>query len=170
MSYRLKAHSEYIHKTPTAFIDTDMLAVSNFDYEMSSETAVVLCQRSFYTDEPFNIRSKKMYLPEYQGMTLNQVYPYLACCTITRNNEFWLKAYQWLIKQDSKWHNWYGDQEALKHLVCNDFKADCEFLPESKVACLPEHFKKEYEPFLVHFKGNPRKPIMEKIFNRLQIA
>jgi hypothetical protein len=43
------------------------------------------------------------------------------------------------------------------------------FLPESKVACLPEHATPSYSPIALHFKGAKRKPWMQDVASQLKL-
>ena len=55
-----------------------------------------------------------MDLSEYFNMKIIDVYPILACFTITKSNVFWIKCFENLLQIDQKFHKWYGDQEAIK--------------------------------------------------------
>jgi hypothetical protein len=42
------------------------------------------------------------------------VYPYLACATVSNTSEFWNQLVEVLSKLETKFKQWYGDQEAMK--------------------------------------------------------
>jgi hypothetical protein len=62
----------------------------------------------------------------------------------------------------------YGDQEAMRNVVASQ-KYQSSFLPESKVACLPEHATPTYAPIALHFKGAKRKPWMQDVASQLKL-
>ena len=100
-----------------------------------------------------------MDLSEYQDMTLGDVYPYLACFTVTTSSIFWQETFNILKLLDQKFHYWYGDQEALKIIKMKNI-FNIGVAKESIFACLPEYIDKNNLPNIVHFKGVARKKLM----------
>ncbi len=116
-----------------------------------------------------NTSFKGMDLAEYEGKTLGEVYPIIACFTVTRSPRFWQECLANLMQLDGKFHYWYGDQEAMRNVVRTDrFKV--RYLPESKVACLPEYADPANLPLGLHFKGPARKEWMIPAFNQLLLS
>jgi hypothetical protein len=100
-------------------------------------------------------------------MKIIDVYPILACFSITKSNLFWTKCFENLLQIDKKYHKWYGDQEAIKNILeLKVFKYN--LLKESQVACLPEYFQRNDLPICLHFKGAKRKALMNKAYSILK--
>jgi len=100
-------------------------------------------------------------------MKIIDVYPILACFTITKSNVFWIKCFENLLQIDQKFHKWYGDQEAIKNVLKLEI-FNCIFLKGSQVACLPEYFQSNALPICLHFKGGKRKALMNKAYTILK--
>jgi hypothetical protein len=168
MMARLELFSEVETKGKGGcFIDTDMLATKSI-YGQDLSTDLVLCERSFGREAPFNHTYKNMDYSEYTGWSLGEVYPYLACFTYSQKDGFWDQCREALKCMNSKYHYWYGDQEALKTigkpLIEN---GQAKTIPEARAACLPEYINGQDPPFFVHFKGEKRKPFMKILFEKI---
>lgn len=158
MTFRLEAFSSLNIDEKAIYLDTDMLVINKFDIDINHYDAI-LCKRSFDLDNLFNTSFRGMDLSEYQNMTLGDVYPFLACFTVTKSSAFWKEACNILKSLDKKFHYWYGDQEALKIIQAkNMFNIDT--VQESIFACLPEQADKFNLPNIIHFKGAARKNFM----------
>jgi hypothetical protein len=158
MTFRLEAFSSLNIEEKAIYLDTDMLVMNKFDIDINHCDAI-LCKRSFGLDKLFNASFRGMDLSEYQNMTLGDVYPFLACFTVTKSSAFWKEAFNILKSLDKKFHFWYGDQEALKIIKAkNTFSIDT--VQESIFACLPEQADKFNLPNIIHFKGAARKNFM----------
>lgn len=167
MTLRLEIFSKLKLDYPAIYIDTDMLILKEVQINsLLNSYDVVCCQRSFALNDLINISFRGMDLSEYKNKTLGEIYPIIACFTLTKNYEFWYACYENLLTLDTKFHTWYGDQEAMRNIInSNRFKAG--FLPESMVACLPEFFNFNDPPISLHFKGAQRKVWMKDIFQQL---
>jgi hypothetical protein len=159
MTFRLKCFSELKLNIPAIYLDTDMLVVKDLNDLIINCGKIGLCRRDFNRNALFNTNFNGMNLSEYSGMTLDEVYPYIACCTLTPSFEFWSEASSALDKLDRKYHFWYGDQEAIRKVAKNIKSEDMIYLPESIYGCLPEHVMK-FDPKIIHFKGAARKSLM----------
>ena len=158
MIFRLEVFSSLNIQEKAIYLDTDMLVVNKFDLETNHSDAI-LCKRSFDLDRLFNTSFLGMDLSEYKDMTLGNVYPYLACFTVTKSSDFWKEALNILKSLNQKFHYWYGDQEALKKLKIKS-SFNISTVEESIFACLPEHINKKNLPNIIHFKGAARKSLM----------
>ena len=158
MTFRLEIFSLLNIQEKAIYLDTDMLVINKFDIDINHCDAI-LCKRSFALDSLFNASFRGMNLSEYQNMTLGDVYPFLACFTVTKSSDFWKEAFNILKSLDEKFHYWYGDQEALKIIKAkNIFNIDT--VKESIFACLPEQIDELNLPNIIHFKGAARKNFM----------
>ncbi len=168
MTFRLEAFAQLGLKETGTYLDSDMLLLKAFDpNEALKECDVALCERIFGKDILINVGFKRMDWSEYLGKTFGQVYPYLACLTITRSNAFWIKCAQVLRELPPKFHIWYGDQEAIRNVANSDKSLKFAHLKESAYACLPEFVDGKKLPYLIHFKGKQRKRIMMDYAQRL---
>jgi hypothetical protein len=169
MRFRIDAFTRLGLKTPAIYIDTDMLFINTFNIENSLfGNDAVVCRRSFDRDRVFNHKFKGLNFSEYESMSMDDVYPFLACFTITRNFEFWEKCSLHLKNIDEKFLSWYGDQECLKNITSNsNFKIS--YIDESECACLPEYSNLFDSPISYHFKGPSRKQMMLDFARQLMI-
>ena len=168
MTFRLEAFSSLNIEEKAIYLDTDMLVINKFDIDINHCDAI-LCKRSFGLDKLFNASFRGMDLSEYKNMTLGDVYPFLACFTVTKSSTFWKEAFNILKSLDKKFHFWYGDQEALKKIAAsNKFKIST--VEEAIFACLPEEINHSLLPNLIHFKGPSRKSLMIDMANQMGLV
>ena len=158
MTFRLEVFSLLNIQEKAIYLDTDMLVINKFDIDIN-HCDVILCKRSFDLDNLFNASFLGMDLSEYQNMTLGDVYPFLACFTVTKSSDFWKDALNILKSLDKKFHYWYGDQEALKIIKAKNI-LNIDTVQESIFACLPEKIDELNLPNIIHFKGAARKNFM----------
>jgi hypothetical protein len=116
----------------------------------SSNRQAILCRRSFNRDHIFNEEQRGLSFTEYKGMTMDKVYPILACFSVAYP-AFWTELLDMFQLMDKKYHVWYGDQQAMK---VYQIMHKCETVDESIYACLPEHASQINRPKLLHYKGN----------------
>lgn len=167
MTFRLACFANLNINKSAIYIDTDILILGKIDPdELLSNNEVALCARTFDREKKINTTIHGMDLSEYNGKTLAEVYPIIACFTITKDSRFWQDCKENLETLDKKFHFWYGDQEAMRNVTASE-KYKTSFLPESKVACLPEHHTALYSPLALHFKGSKRKSWMQDIASKL---
>ncbi len=166
MTFRLRAFTSLALQTPAMYLDTDMLIVRPITpHNILGKDDVAVCGRKFHRDASLNTSIRGIDLQEYQGKTLGEIYPYVACATITRDYTFWQETERTLLGMDPKFHLWYGDQEAIREVVkAKTFKT--KTIAESMYGCLPEYFQKVPEaPRILHFKGS-RKKLMPQFFEK----
>lgn len=162
MTMRLLAFSALKLKKPAIYLDTDMIVLQECDpIKILDGKKVAMCARSFDKNSIFNSSFRGMDLSEYQGMTLNDVYPYIACSTVTESYIEWATLATMLGELDPKFRVWYGDQEALK-LYARVNPASVIFMPEKEFGCLPEHYQNSSSTKILHFKGEKRKSLMKQ--------
>jgi len=156
MLSRLRAFAELCLNKPAMYVDSDMVFRAPVDPKaMLGDKDILMCRRSFNRDALFNPNQRGLDFSEYTGKTLDEVYPYLACVTVTKNFEPWAKMADMLrLFIAEKFQIWYGDQEAMKYFSTLGNSA---FIDEWEYACLPEHLDYNMTAKIIHFKGD-RKP------------
>lgn len=171
MTFRLACFAALERCEPAIYLDTDMLCVRPVNPAMIlGDHDVGVCKREFDRLGLFNPEFKGLDLSEYRGRAMIEVYPYVACATITASSAFWADCFANLITLPPKFHCWYGDQEAIRNVV-NAGKYKVTLLPETVYGCLPEsQGSGPRAPRLLHFKGEGRKAMMFDYVRRLRIA
>jgi len=157
MLFRMRCFASLPVQGPAWYLDTDMLCNRPLAYE-GPIPSVAVCKREFGLKTPFNTQFRGMDLREYQGKTLGEVYPYLGCATLLNQSDFWSECLSDMEALPAKFHNWYGDQEAIRNTVERG-RYSVEWLPESLYACLPEFEIPSMTAYINHYKG-PRKALM----------
>lgn len=170
MTFRLASFAALDRREPALYLDTDMLCVQPLDPAALLGTCeVAVCSREFNRADVINTRFKGLDLGEYRGKTFGEVYPYVACTTVSAGGSFWADCLANLSALHPKFHYWYGDQEAIRNVVhAGAYKV--ALLPESVFGCLPERAGGvSPPPRLLHFKGPGRKSMMVEYARRLQL-
>jgi len=140
MTERLRAFAELRLDAPAMYIDSDMEMISPVNPTVIlGDKNIMMCRRSFGIGGLFNPYQRGLDFSEYKGMTIDEVYPYLACATIVRDSTGWQSMYDLLrLFIPEKFHIWYGDQEALKICSLGQNAEKVGYINESEFACLPE--------------------------------
>jgi hypothetical protein len=160
MTSRLQAFSRLGLNKPAMYLDTDIVFKQAVNpAKLLGNKRVMFCERTFNNMALFNPFQRGLEFPEYANMTMEEVYPILACVTITENYVPWstmANTLEWEL--DDKFEYWYGDQEAMKRYR-DSHRGDCGYLPEWKYACLPEHMKpfRDEDIIAIHFKGDRKE-------------
>jgi hypothetical protein len=128
---------------------------------------IYVCQRSFNKESLFNGNFRGMNYLEYDQMSFGEVYPYLACTTITRNSGIWSELVDACDSLSEKFKIWYGDQEALKIIVKTKSSDQLGMIPEHTYACLPEYANFLSQAIFLHFKGPARKVLMRDFYKEI---
>lgn len=146
---------------PAIYLDTDMLVDGEIDpVAILGDKDAVFCRREFDRDLNINTEINGVSMPEYEGKTLDQVYPFIACATVTRDHKPWFKMLELLTFLDEKFQIWYGDQEAIKlYATMNPERVAA--MGEATYGCLPEMINPQAPPKIIHFKGPSRKKLFE---------
>lgn len=155
MLFRTQLFAEVPVEAPTWFIDTDMLC--HRELPDAGDFDAALCVREFRVDALFNPDFGPEDFSEYAGRTMGEAFPIVGCVTLVASPGFWPAVRETFEALPAKYHQWYGDQEALR-IVSGSGRFRLARLPESVFACLPEHEGAE-APFFTHYKGN-RKPLL----------
>ena len=167
MSYRLDAFSKLDLEYPAIYLDTDMILLEPVNpLSCLNDKDVAMCRRVFQRDYLFNTEMRGMKFPEYSGMTMDEVYPYLACATVTSSSREWTRLSELLKQKAPKFQTWYGDQEALK-LYQSLHHDNVSHILEDVYACLPEKININHPPKIIHFKGPSRKAHMKAYAQKL---
>ena len=158
MFSRMKAFAELNFAEPALYIDTDMIFVDRVVVgDILGDAEIVMCRREFQREAIFNIEQRGMRFDEYEGKTLDEVYPFVGCVTATKNGAPWGIMLEMYDKLDPKFKKWYGDQEVLKLYA----ESEADMMPESVYGCLPEH--KHDGAKIIHYKGPSRKKLFEAV-------
>jgi hypothetical protein len=143
------------------YIDTDMLVQQRLDAkELLGDKDVLFCRRFFQRDYDFITEQRGIRFDEYAGKKIDEVYPIIACFTVTKDFTPWVKMYEMLEEIDPKYRKWYGDQEAMKRLAVMAEEFNVGYLSEEDYGCLPE-FVEGRSPKVLHYKGPNRKEAFE---------
>ena len=176
MTYRLAAFAACGVDGPAMYLDTDMLMVRSVDPAalLGDAKKVAFCRRSFNTTAGFNGKFRNLDFSEYDQKPLGEVYPFLACCTVTRDTTVWQTMLEILLGLDSKFQSWYGDQEAMRLYVERSEDdssklgvSEVAFFPESVFGCLPEQSAYLANAAILHFKGH-RKSAMAAAYAQIR--
>jgi hypothetical protein len=160
MTERLRAFAELRLDKPAMYIDSDMEMIAPVNPAVIlGEKEVVMCRRSFNRYATFNPQQRGLDFSEYEGKTIDQVYPYLACATFTKDWTLWARLYDTLrLFIPEKFHIWYGDQEALRVCALGIEPFRFGSIPESEIACLPEFYGDTSlhgtDVRFIHYKGD----------------
>ena len=139
---------------PALYMDTDMLVRRPVHPEMLLGDAVIaVTRRTFMREAIFNVHQRGQDYSEHANKTLDQVYPYIGCGTITPDGAAWAKLAEMYEALPPKYKAWYGDQEVLRDYVNSLPPFVVQHLPEHQYACLPEHYG-AFSPVIAHYKGN----------------
>lgn len=159
--HRIKAYAERAFDKPTLYLDTDMIVQGKIDVEEllgGGDTA--FCRRHFQRDMFFNIEQRGLKFPEYDGKTIDQVYPYVACAVVSRKNGLWKSLLNIYNSLDPKFRKWYGDQEAMR-IYAERYPELIRDISESVYGCFPE--EKHDGAKIIHYKGPARKKQFEDV-------
>jgi hypothetical protein len=168
MVFRLQAFAELALSEPAIYLDTDMLVLRKVEIDtLIRDKNALMCERFFHRSAMFNVDFRGLSFHEYQGKTIGDVYPVIACTTITRSYVYWSDLKAILDGLDEKFHLWYGDQEAMRRWTEREHRSSFEFLSEAIYACLPEERNFVNSAKVLHFKGPARKPFMRSLYERI---
>ena len=161
---KIKCFSSFPVNKSSIYLDPDMLVMKAIPLKLFEEKAdVFLLKRSFDLSNTIPTTFRKIEFPNHKNKSLKDLYPYIACFVIVKNQNFWLKCLQYFEKLDENYRNWFGDQEIFKKLVEeNNYKF--AFLDEKNFACPPQHLSGKDRPFIVHFKGKYNKDLIKDYF------
>jgi hypothetical protein len=156
MQWRTNAFAELGLTEPAMYMDTDMIVRHPLNPAVLLEGVVAMTRREFNREAGFNPNQRGQDYSEYAGKTLDEVYPYVGCCTITADWGVWADLAEMYNVLPDKFRVWYGDQEVLREYAK---RVPVQSLPESHYACLPEFLCQHPDPAIVHYKG-ARKAMM----------
>lgn len=114
MVARLEAYARSGVKSPTLFLDADMLILRPFTLPTLAEGEVGLTVRE--EDDEINWRYP-MEFPEFQGRTLMQEMPYIYSFVYSSSELPFMRQLTRLNKMPKRFQLWYGDQVTLKREV-----------------------------------------------------
>lgn len=155
---RVLAFSNFDTSIPTWFLDTDMIVKEKLPILKQS----ALCRREFEKNHIFNHFFGGNDFTEYKNMKLDDVYPILGCATYSFGENIWKRILKYSKLVNSRFYNWFYDQELLRHFYFNEKNFSLVF--ESEYACLPEFIEYLNTTKIVHFKGKNRKNKMKEIW------
>lgn len=156
MEYRLRIYSALGLEHTAMYLDDDMIVRDRIVPEdLLGDKKVLFCRRSFDGGGVFNTSMKGIDFSEHAGKKIDQVYPYLACATVTKDWRVWDELLKILDHIDPKYRSWYGDQEAMRIYIKAADPADWGEITERDYACLPEYESKKAK--IMHYKGERKE-------------
>jgi ADP-heptose:LPS heptosyltransferase len=160
--HRVKAYAESpaSFTVPVMYLDTDMLVQDKIVVKdlLPRYNEVTFLRREFQRDAIFNVEQRGLRFDEYEGKTIDEVYPYVGCTVVTEGVHVWKDLLAIYDALDPKFRRWYGDQEALR-IYAEKYPERVSEINESVYGCLPEH--KTDDAKILHFKGEARKKLFE---------
>ena len=163
MLHRLQAFSKLGLMEPAMYLDDDMIVTTELypPLLLTPGIRAAFCTRFFGKNDVLNHNLKGLDFSDMQGLTMEEAFPFHACCTVTSNHTVWdeiLSILQGVSSVRPAYKKWYGDIRAI-HLWTdlNPFVA----LSEEEYGCLPEYVD-ERSPKIIHFKGN-RKELLRNM-------
>jgi hypothetical protein len=152
MTARLSSFATLGLNRTAVYVDTDMVFLKPvYAEKILGINNVVLCRRSFNRNGLFETNQRGLSFIEHGGKLLDNIFPYLACFTVTPNSNFWKDLLRIHEQLDPKYHVWYGDQESMR-IYANLYKVST--VDESEYACLPEkNANQDYSAKILHYKG-----------------
>lgn len=154
MEYRLRIYDKLGLNHPAMYLDDDMIVLGKIDpAKLLKKNRVAFCERKFDSDMIFNPDIKGLSFNEYEGKTIYEVFPYLACATVAKDHTVWGELLDILNHIDPKYRKWYGDQEAMKIWAKMN---KCGTLSEEEYGCLPEYLSGR-NPKIIHYKGSRKE-------------
>jgi hypothetical protein len=161
MEYRLQIYAELRLTKPAMYLDDDMIVREAIDpTKLLGNRKVLLCERSFGRNLYFNTQMKGLDFYEHRGKKMHQVYPYLACATVTKDYLFWADLLFIMDHINPKYRKWYGDQECMRIWVGTANYGDYGVLSEADYACLPEELFGR-NPKIIHYKGTRKSGMLK---------
>ena len=158
MQWRVDAFASLGMDATAVYMDTDMVVRKPLEPTVLLGRAdIAMTRRSFNKDSLFNVTQRGQHYPEYAGKTLDEVYPFIGCLTVTPNSGTWGDLAARYRELPDRFKCWYGDQEVLREYAKTHRVAH---LAESDYACLPEHLSQR-DPYVIHYKG-ARKRLFPK--------
>ena len=157
MQWRVDAFAALGLDAPAIYMDTDMVVHKPLQPDMMLGFAdIAMTRRSFNKEASFNVRQRGQDYSEHEGKTLDQVYPFVGCMTVTPNSSAWEDLSEMYQALPDKYRVWYGDQEVLREYAKRKRVAH---LAEHVYACLPEFLPEHPHPLVVHYKGQRKRLI-----------
>jgi tetratricopeptide (TPR) repeat protein len=160
--HRVKAYAETPATliVPVMYLDTDMLVQDKIVVKdlLPRYNEVTFLRREFQRDAIFNVEQRGLRFDEYEGKTIDEVYPYVGCTVVAEGVHVWKDLLAIYDALDPKFRKWYGDQEALR-IYAKKYPERVSEIQESVYGCLPEH--KTDDAKILHFKGEARKKLFE---------
>jgi len=161
---RVKCFASFPINNSSIYLDPDMLVMKTIPIKLFEEKAeVFLLKRSFDLSDIMPTTFRELEYPDHKNKSLENVYPFIGCFVILKNQNFWIDCLKYYERLDENYKNWFGDQEIFKKLVEeNNYKF--AFLDEKSFACPPQHLSGKDRPFIVHFKGKYNKELIKDYY------
>ena len=161
---KIKCFSSFPIDKSSIYLDPDMLVMKSIPIKLFEKKAeVFLLKRSFDLSDIMPTTFRELEYPDHKNKSLENVYPFIGCFVILKNQNFWIDCLKYYERLDENYKNWFGDQEIFKKLVEeNNYKF--AFLDEKSFACPPQHLSGKDRPFIVHFKGKYNKELIKDYY------
>jgi len=151
MQWRVDAFASLSLDAPALYMDTDMIVRRPIEpTSLLGWADILMPRRTFNREAIFNIHQRGQSYAEHAGKTLDEVYPYVGCATVTPDSRPWEDMAEMFFALPEHYRVWYGDQEVLREYAKGRRVGE---LPEHYYACLPEFLPEHPNPYIVHYKG-----------------
>ncbi len=161
---KIKSFSTFKIDRTTVYLDPDMLLMKNIPISSIEKKAdVFLLKRSFNNKVTVPLNFRGLNFTNHQNKKYIDVYPYVACLVICKQEIFWKKCLDYFNRIDEVYKLWFGDQEIFRLMVEGKI-FNFGFIEEKDFACPPQNLDGNSRPFIVHFKGKINKKIIKQYY------
>lgn len=161
---KIKSFSTLKIDRTSIYLDPDMLVMKTIPIDsIENKADVFLLKRTFNNEVDIPLIFRGLKFSNHQDKKYIDVYPYVACLVICKQEIFWKKCLDYFNKINAVYKLWFGDQEIFRLMVENKAFA-FGFVEEKDFACPPQNLKGNTRPFIIHFKGKINKQMIKKYY------
>lgn len=161
---KIKSFATLKIDTTSIYLDPDMLVMKSIPITRIEDKAdVFLLKRSFNNEVSIPIIFRGLRFLNHQNKKYTDVYPYVACLVICKEEMFWKKCLDYFNVIDDVYKLWFGDQEIFRIMVEQKI-FNFGFIEEKDFGCPPQNLNGSSRPFIIHFKGKINKELIKKYY------
>ncbi len=161
---KIKSFSTLKIDRTSIYLDPDMLIMKTVPIDsIENKADVFLLKRTFNNEANIPLVFRGLKFSNHQNKKYTDVYPYIACLVICKQQIFWKKCLDYFNNIDYVYKLWFGDQEILR-LMVEKKTFTFGFIEEKDFACPPQNLKGNTRPFIIHFKGKINKLMIKKYY------